>query len=57
MRLKPQIWFTDQDPVSKINKKKADPVAHICNPSYAGGGDQEIKASVGKKLARPHLNQ
>jgi hypothetical protein len=31
-------------------------VVHICNPSYSGGGDQEIKwfeASPDKKLGRP----
>jgi hypothetical protein len=35
-------------------------VAHSCNPSFSGGRcweDCSFESSLGKKFARPHLNQ
>jgi hypothetical protein len=34
-------------------------VAHDCNPSYSGGGDQRtaVQGQYAKKFLRPHLNQ
>jgi hypothetical protein len=40
----------------KIDHPGPDVVALVWNPSYLGGGAQE-NHSLGKKLARPHLNQ
>jgi hypothetical protein len=32
-------------------------VAQTCNPSYYGGRGSWLEASLGKKFARPYLNQ
>jgi hypothetical protein len=36
------------------------PVAHTCDPSYSGGGDQEdhdLKPAWAKQFTRPHLKK
>jgi hypothetical protein len=47
-------------PCPNKEKKMLGTVAHTCNSSYLGGEeweDHSLKISLGKKLARSHLNQ
>jgi hypothetical protein len=41
-------------------KEKLGAVAHTCNPSYLGGGDQQdcgLRPTWTKKFTRPYLNE
>jgi hypothetical protein len=44
----------------KRNKERLALVAHVCNPSYSGGTDQEnqgSKPALSKQFGRPYLEK